>query len=246
MQPAGAALVSRPIRMTIADKATEQLRSLILSGELADGSPLRQDALAEELGVSRIPIREALSRLEGEGLVASFPHRGYVVTALSREEILELFDLRLLLEPGLMLAATPRMREHDLLDAFAILEEYDAEFHQATVHRWGELNTRYHMALYAPSGRTRTLEIVRGLLVNTDRYTRMVLTLGNGVGQAREDHGSMLDLLRRGSANQAAALIRDHIERARSDLLALLDEQPAVLVPYDLDQTNPDARRLKR
>ena len=88
------------------------------------------------------------------------------------------------------------------------------------------MNTRYHMALYAPCGRTKTLEIVRGLLVNTDRYTRMVLTLGTGVEQAKEDHGLMVDLLRKGAAHQAAALTRDHIHRARIDLLTLLDSRP--------------------
>src|SRR5688572_3432450 len=91
----------RLVTVTVADAATRELRQRIMSGELADGTPLRQDALAAELGVSRIPIREALSRLESEGLVASYPHRGYVVTALSSEEISELFDLRSLLEPEL-------------------------------------------------------------------------------------------------------------------------------------------------
>src|SRR3546814_14350678 len=82
---------------------------MILSGELPDGTPLRQDALAENKSTSRIPVREALSRLESEGLVASFPHRGYVVTGLSRAEIEELFDLRSLLEPELIRFALPRL-----------------------------------------------------------------------------------------------------------------------------------------
>ena len=213
-------------RMTVADSATGTLRDMILSGTLADGSPLRQDALADQLGMSRIPIREALSRLEAEGLVASYPHRGFVVTALSRDEILELFELRRMLEPQLLAEAAPRMTDKDFAEAEAILAEYDADLNEANVHRWGELNTRYHMALYSPSGRTKTLEIVRGLLVNTDRYTRMVLTLGTGVAQSKDDHAQMLELLRRGSANQAAALARDHIDLARRDLLTLLDGNP--------------------
>src|SRR3546814_9117074 len=85
-----------------------------LSGERPDGTPLRQDALAENMSTSRIPVREALSRLESEGLVASFPHRGYVVTGLSRAEIEELFDLRSLLEPELIRFAIPRLEARDL------------------------------------------------------------------------------------------------------------------------------------
>jgi DNA-binding GntR family transcriptional regulator len=82
------------------------------------------------------------------------------------------------------------------------------------------------MALYMPSQRRRTLEIVRGLLTNTDRYTRLVLTLGTGVAQAKEDHDGLLDLCRRKATNQAVALVRDHIQRARADLLELLDREP--------------------
>ena len=70
------------------------------------------------------------------------------------------------------------------------------------------------MDTYAPSQRRKTLEIVRGLLINTDRYARLVLTLGAGVDQAKVDHGGLLNLCRKKSVNQADALIRDHIQRA--------------------------------
>ena len=212
-------------RVTVADATTDQLRRAIISGELRDGTPLRQDALAAELGVSRIPVREALSRLEAEGLAASAPHKGYVVTALSRDEILELFELRSLLEPELLRAAIPNMTPADLDEAATVLEAYNADIDRSDVPSWGEHNVRYHMALYAPSNRRRTLEIVRGLLVNTDRYTRLVLTLGTGVQQAKEDHGGLLEFCRKKSINQAVALARDHIQRARADLLEMLERQ---------------------
>lgn len=214
-------------RITVADSATTEIRRRILSGEIPDGTPVRQDALAEDFGTSRIPIREALSRLEAEGLVASFPHRGYVVTALSREEIKELFELRAMLEPELIKAAIPNMTRQDFSAAEAILSQYTSDLDNNDVHSWGELNTQYHLALYNPSGRKKTIEIVRGLLVNTDRYTRLVITLDNGVANAKEDHGGLLDLCRKGAVNQAVALTRDHIQRAEAGLLAMLDAQSA-------------------
>ncbi|SEH13855.1 transcriptional regulator, GntR family [Sphingopyxis sp. YR583] len=210
-------------RVKIADAVTDEIRQLILSGEIADGSPLRQDALAEQMGTSRIPVREALSRLESEGLVASFPHKGYVVTGLSRSDIEELFDLRTMLEPDLIRHAIANMTEDDLAIATSILAEYDAALLTGDVDTWGDLNRRFHMALYAPSGRSKTLDIVRGLLVNADRYTRLVLTVGYGIDKAQEDHGGLLDLCRRGLVNQAVALTRDHIERTGADLLEMLD-----------------------
>jgi len=222
-------LVKRPTgklrRMTVADSATDEIRRRILAGELADGTPVRQDALAEELGSSRIPIREALSRLEAEGLVASYPHRGYVVTALSRDEIKELFELRAMLEPELLRVAIPRMTEEHFAEAQAVLDQYTANLDSEDVHLWGELNTRYHLALYAASERRKTIEIVRSLLVNTDRYTRLVITLDHGVDSAKDDHGGLLDLCRRGAINQAVALTRDHIQRAEAGLLDMLDNQ---------------------
>jgi len=222
-------VIQKQVRVTVADATTDQLRRLIISGELADGTPLRQEALAEELGVSRIPVREALSRLEGEGLAANSPHRGYVVTALSRDEIAELFDLRALIEPNLIALAIPKMTPDDLEQAKTVLSSYNADIDSADVPSWGEHNTRFHMSLYAPSQRRKTLEIVRGLLVNTDRYTRLVLTLGTGVEQAKEDHGGLLEFCRKKSINQAAALTLDHIQRARADLVGLLDRQPGIL-----------------
>lgn len=226
LQPVKGNVLRKHKRVTVVDATTEQLRRAIISGELRDGSPLRQDALAAELGVSRIPVREALARLEAEGLVSSAPHKGYVVTALSRAEILELFELRELLEPELLRLAIPNITTADLAQAESILTSYNADIDRAQIMSWGEHNMQYHMALYAPSGRRKTLEIVRGLLINTDRYTRLVLTLGTGVAQAKEDHGGLLDLCRKKSVNLAVALIRDHIQRARADLLELLVQEP--------------------
>lgn len=211
-------------RVLVADTVTDRLRALILSGEIPDGAPLRQDALAEEMNTSRIPVREALSRLESEGLVASYPHRGYEVVGLSRSDIEELFELRTLLEPELIRHAIPRMTQEDFDHAEAIQRDFELAMADGDIHRWGELNRLYHLALYTPARRGRALEIVRGLLVNADRYTRLVLTVtDDGIRSAKEDHDSLLALCRRGQVNQAAALMRDHITNIGQDLLRMLD-----------------------
>ena len=214
----------RVARNTITDAVTDQLRSLILSGEIADGMPLRQDAIADEMGTSRIPVREALSRLEGEGLVASYPHRGYVVTGLSRDDIQELFDLRALLEPELLSYSIPRLTAQDIATAETIIEDYNASIASGDVTSWGEFNRRFHMTLYNPSNRVKSLRIVRELLVNSDRYARLVLTVGNSVHRAQHDHDALLELCRQGLVNQAVDLIRYHISRTGDDLLSLIDK----------------------
>src|SRR3982751_2703327 len=101
-------------RQTTASMAVEALRERILRGDYPEGEPLRQDALAEELGVSRIPVREALRQLEAEGLVTFSPHRGAVVSSLSLDEIDELFELRAAIESDLLRRAIPKMTKEQL------------------------------------------------------------------------------------------------------------------------------------
>ena len=168
---------SRLQATTVAEQAADALRRKIISGELPEGYQLRQDALAAEFGVSRIPVREALVQLEGEGLVRIVPHKGAVVSELSIAEISELFMLRGLLEPMLLKKSAPKLTQADFAELDAILAEYTKELHAQHPARWGELNTRLHDLLMSKAEQPRTLSIVTSLLQQTDRYTRLQLSL---------------------------------------------------------------------
>lgn len=213
-------------RQTVTGAAVAELRRRILSGSVAAGEALRQDALAKEFGISRIPIREAFHQLAAEGLVTLHPHRGAVVTALSASDIAELFDLRAMLEPDLIRRAVPRLQPSDFTRAEIILADYDAAIRNGDLDAYGELNTEYHLSLYQVAGRQQTVELVRVLLANTDRYTRVQLTMSDGAtGRARQEHAALLELCRKGDAEGAAQLTLDHVLAVRHDLLELL--QPA-------------------
>ena len=209
-------------RQTVTEAAAEAIRERILAGDYAEGENLRQDALATELGVSRIPIREAFRQLEAEGLVTLHAHKGAVVSSLSLDEIAELFDLRVLLEPDLLTRAIPRMTETDLAAADRLLRSYEHVLDGPDVHAWGELNSEFHLTLYRPSGRSRSLSLVQSLLGNTDRYTRLQLVLTSGVDRARAEHAQLLKLCRLGNAQEAGDLLRRHVHEAGEDLLAFL------------------------
>ncbi|MEO8622727.1 MAG: GntR family transcriptional regulator, partial [bacterium] len=112
-------------RQTLTGMTLDALRDRILRGGFPEGEPLRQDAIAEELGVSRIPVREALRQLEAEGLVTFNPHRGAVVTTLSLQEIAELFELRADIESDLLRRSIPLMGTDDHKRATEILDAYD-------------------------------------------------------------------------------------------------------------------------
>jgi len=211
------------LRQTITGAAVTELRRRILSGAVAAGEALRQDALAREFGISRIPIREAFHQLAAEGLVTLHAHRGAVVTALSALDIAELFDLRAMLEPDLIRRAVPLLDESDFARAETVLAEYAAAIARGDLEAYGELNREYHLSLYRASGRNQTLELVRVLLANTDRYTRVQLSMSDGAtARAKREHAALLELCRAGDAEGAARLTLDHVLAVRADLLQLL------------------------
>lgn len=216
-------MLAEPItRRTVTDEVASRLRDRILSGELAEGAALRQDALALELGVSRIPIREALAQLESEGLVRLEPHRGAFVTALAPDEVVELFELRAAVEPLLLRRAIPRQQESDLAAAERALDAFEAALAEGAADRWGELNWRFHEALYRPAGRPRTLRLVQELNNNAGRYVRMHLGLEGVRPRADADHRRLLALCHSHDADAAAALLTRHIEDAAEALAAML------------------------
>src|SRR5436309_8197608 len=131
-------------RQTVASMTVEALRERILRGDYPEGEPLRQDALADELGVSRIPVREALRQLEAEGLVTFNPHRGAVVSSLSIDEIAELFELRAEIECDLIRRAIPNMTKEQLDRATDVLDEFEAALQAGEAARWGPLNWHFH------------------------------------------------------------------------------------------------------
>jgi len=209
---------------TISSAVAEELRRRIVNGEFSSGFQLRQDALAGEFGVSRIPVREALMQLEAEGLVKIHPHRGAIVSELSTDEIDELFDLRALLEPRLLRASAPRLTEADYNRLNGILQEYSSELRAMHISRWGELNTEFHMVLYQHARQPRSLAIVANLLQESDRHTRLQLSLTHGMERAAAEHAEILKLCTEGKIGAACALLKKHIEGAGQSLRGYLEE----------------------
>jgi DNA-binding GntR family transcriptional regulator len=211
-------------RQTLAGMTLDSLRDRILRGRFPEGEPLRQDAIAEELGVSRIPVREALRQLESEGLVTFHPHRGAVVSTLSLEEITELFELRAEIESDLLRRAIPRMTAADDARGREILDLYESALESGEISLWGELNWQFHSSLYAPSKRQYTLNILSKLHQHADRYLRMQLALTHGESRARTEHRAIALAARKRDVRKASQLMRDHILDAGKTLVTFLEE----------------------
>lgn len=203
---------------TISSAVGDELRRRILDGTFQSGVQLRQDALAEEFGISRIPIREALVQLESEGLVKIVPHKGAIVSELSISEIDELFELRLLLEPRLLEASAPHLTAEDFAQLHAILDEYNSEIKAMHVGRWGELNTRFHLLMYRHAEKPRSLTLVANLLQDCDRHARIQLSINNNTERATREHNELVTLCEQRQFDTASALLKSHIEHAGKSL----------------------------
>ncbi|WP_174874965.1 GntR family transcriptional regulator [Vogesella oryzae] len=212
-------------RQTLTSAVTESLRQRILSGEFADGQQLRQEALSNEYGVSRVPVREALRQLEAEGLIQIIDHKGALVSKLSLDDVLELLEIRAMLESELLRAAIPRQEAADHLAAEETLQEFEQALTTNDIRHWGELNSRFHLALYRAAKRPNTLALLEQLHNKTDRYTRMQILLTQTMERAHQEHTKLLDMCRRGEADEAADFLRFHILSAGHALEAHLKEK---------------------
>lgn len=204
----------------------ETLREKILSGEITAGQPLRQAALAEELNVSRIPVREALLQLEAEGLVSFEPHKGATATELNADQVDELFELRAMLECDLLAASIPNLTDETLAQATALLERLDnALGKENAANTWSELNSDYHNCLYSAAGRPQTQDLVNTLNKNADRYIRMHLLWAGGISKAESEHNDLLALCKARNIDGAVQLLKQHILGSREEIKEFLQKR---------------------
>lgn len=207
----------------------ETIREKILTGEIKAGEPLRQAALATELNVSRIPVREALLQLEAEGLVSFEPHKGATATELSADQVDELFELRAMLEADLLAASIPNLTEQTLLNAAEILTKLEKALDEEnSANVWSELNSEYHNCLYSAAGRPQTQDLVNTLNKNADRYIRMHLLWAGGIPKAESEHQELLAYCKDKNVDAAIALLKSHILGSSDEIKAYLHQRETV------------------
>lgn len=214
-------------RQSLPETLAESLRERILSGEFKEGEPLVQDAIANEYGVSRMPVREALRQLEAAGLVTIEVHKGAVVTSVPIDQIAELFDLRAALECDLLARAIPKMTAEHLASARSILNALEAAYRERDIASWGRLNWDFHRSLYIAAERVQTLAILQGINVQIDRYIRLQLLLTEAIDQAEKEHSELLRLCKAKDATKASAYLKKHILNAGRNLLVELRKSRA-------------------
>lgn len=219
---------------TISDRLVEIVRDRILSGEIPPNVPIRQDSLAAELQISKIPLREALARLEQDGLIVSHPNRGFFVRPMNANEAEEVFALRLKVEPDAAAVACKRATDADRQHASEVLEQL-ARAGAAHDQSVGALNRSFHLALVRPGGQHVTTNVVRGLHIIADRYVRKHLEPRYRHKTADQEHREIFDAWLAGNASSVKRLLRAHLAHTLTDLRAELGDTGS-------DERRPTAR----
>ncbi|MFA7665781.1 MAG: GntR family transcriptional regulator [Burkholderiaceae bacterium] len=239
---------SRKSSQTMADAVADALRNAILAGALPAGQPLRQETLAARFGVSRVPIREALLKLETDGLVASVPRRGTVVASLDIDDFQEILEMRVALEQLAVEKALPGVTAGHLDEAGRVLQRAEEAFALASrgganaelefETRWGELNWQFHRALYQAAGRPRLLDTIENLHLQFARHLRARLQVvapallptadrsdRRDLGEWRtvlDEHRAILQAFERGDLPGARSVLKRHIGHHGRELVKRL------------------------
>jgi DNA-binding GntR family transcriptional regulator len=191
-----------------------ELRRAIVAGELVPGQPIRQDTIAQRLGVSRVPLREALKILEAEGQVVYQPHRGYSVAELSLADLLEVYRMRQLLESEAASVAVGHLTETDLSrisDARLDVEKAADGGDLATMIA---ANRRFHFALLEPCGMPRLLRMVRMLWDSTDAYRAVYYNSDTNRERVRREHSAIVEAAAQRDGEQLVRLLDEHRQHA--------------------------------
>jgi DNA-binding GntR family transcriptional regulator len=205
----------------------EVLREAITGGHLRANQPLPQDEIAAQLRVSHIPVREALRQLQSEGLVTYQPNRGAQVSALTPEEIREIYEIRAILETDAVRRATSRLSQATLDQAERILDAAEAATDGAA---WGSHDVDFHQLIYDLDGRPRLHELIEGLLRRVDRYWLSYGLMLKHRRQFETEHRELLAAITARNASRAVSLLAEHLEGASERLIAELGDDPGLAV----------------
>jgi DNA-binding GntR family transcriptional regulator len=209
---------------TLRERVYEILREDILSGQLGPGAELSEVALADRLGVSRGPIREALGLLRAQGLVTMQPRRGAYVSVLTRQEFLEAYQVREALEALAARLASERLGDEDIAEFEALHDELRRAVRDRAVQRFFDANQRFHATLVALSGNGRLIAVHAQLVEQMGRYMARSLSLRGSLERSLEEHEQILDALRARDGARAAEAVSLHIQVPQASIALMPDD----------------------
>ena len=219
--PLNSIVVSDPIPAHLARSVIEEtLRNAILDGRLPCGTAIRQEALAQLFGVSRMPVREALRQLEAQGLLQVVQYKGAVVAPLIEDDSLETYELRQLLEAQALRLSVPLLSNEDFEDAEGYIEALEVETDFGKI---GTLNRQFHQALYGKAPNKKLLALIEAGLIEEERFLRFNLEQMNLGKLCQDDHRALLRHARANDVEACIAELQLHLQRGVKAITYYLD-----------------------
>ncbi len=197
--------------------AYAHLRDAITSGEFAGNAPLRSEQIGRALGISRMPVREAILQLEAEGLVTIGANRRPFVTSRTPADVVELFEIRIALEGLAAERAVRRMRAPRFAELAGLLGRMDAAAEDPRA--WTALHDAFHDLIYEAAAMPRLLGEIRRLRRSTQPYILMYISLFTVPEMPGTEHAALLDVVRKGEPDLARSAMADHIRDAASGVV---------------------------
>lgn len=214
----------RPTYQTKGQMAYEALKEAIVSGALRPGQRLALNRVAEELGISEIPVREAVQRLEGEGLVVR-ENGVFRVAPISKEELEENYVIRSHLELLAVRTAVPHVTPEVLAQLWDLVDQMQACVDQGRYQEYGALNNRFHALLYAQSPYPTLRRLIEDFWARAQRTRIVFLAFRETAAVSNQEHRELLRCIERGDVEGAEQVIRGHTARTLRALRAVLAQE---------------------
>ncbi|MDQ1335771.1 MAG: hypothetical protein QG552_2721 [Thermodesulfobacteriota bacterium] len=216
-------LRSLPARSSLGQGVYERLKQAIIQGDFGPGSRVVESRLAGALGISRTPVREAIHKLEREGLLRQDPKRGFFVEGLGREDIEETFGIRSVLESYAARLAAIRHIEGELQPLETKLEDYQQRLDRGDLGALPQINTEFHDLLYGLSRSPRLVKMINDLRDHIYRYRVVILKVKDMAELSHADHRLMLIAMKQRDADRVERLVKDHLLRGQDIVLKEFD-----------------------
>jgi len=200
---------------TAPEVVAEYIRDAIYRNELRPGQQLQQEDLAHKFGISRIPVRDALRHLQGEGLVDLYPNRGAFVSNPGVEELREVFGLRILLETYALRLAVPNFTKAEIELCASLLAQLENIANRAD---WSRTDQEFHAALYAPCRQARTLSLIDNLRGSVNRFYYLYLSPESYGPDCLREHRQILKACQRRDADAAVKALEAHLRSSLKEV----------------------------
>jgi DNA-binding GntR family transcriptional regulator len=209
-------------RTSLEEHVVHELREAILNGQIPPGSRLVQDQLAEQLGVSRLPVRNAIKALVGLGLIEVSPTGAASVAPFQADDVREVFQLRSILEGTAVRLTAPRLDQSDFATLFDLLGQMDGALALGQFDVYTATNAAFHYAIYRRCGSRRLEALIRQMWNGFPRYSNVIM---GRVRQSHAEHHEILAALRAGDTECAARVITEHINGTCTAICAYLEHK---------------------